>query len=47
MDLTESQIEELEAALARLESLDPADLPEPAAELAAVLSSILDQADGS
>ena len=45
MDLTDGQIEELEAALAKLESLDPADLPEPAAELAAVLNSILEQAD--
>lgn len=47
MDLTEGQIEKLEVALAKLESLDPADLPEPAAELAAILNSILEGADGS
>lgn len=47
MDLTDSQIEELEAALAKLESVDPADLPEPAAQLAALLNSILEEADPS
>ena len=42
MDLTETQIEELEAALERLQNLDPANLPEPAAELAELLGRILD-----
>lgn len=42
MDLSESQIEELELALERLQQLDPADLPEPAAELADLLAQILD-----
>jgi hypothetical protein len=47
MDLTEELIEKLEAALARLEELDPADLPEPAAELAALLGSILEESEPS
>jgi len=42
MDLTESQIEELETALEELETIDPADLPEPAAQLAELLGRILD-----
>ena len=40
--ITEEQIEKLEAVLTRLEELDPADVPEPAAELAALLGSILE-----
>lgn len=47
MDLTQEQIDKLEAALARLEELDPADLPEPAAELANLLGSILDESGSS
>lgn len=47
MDLTQEQIDKLEAALARLEELDPAELPEPAAELAALLSSILEESEPS
>ncbi len=47
MDLTPEQIERLEAALARLEELDPSELPEPAAELADLLSSILEESDSS
>ena len=42
MDLSESQIEELESALQQLETVDPASLPEPAAKLADVLGRILD-----
>jgi len=42
MDLTESQIGELETALEELETIDPASLPEPAARLADLLSRILD-----
>ena len=45
MDLTQDQIEKLEAALARLEQLDPAELPEPAAELADLLGSILEESE--
>jgi hypothetical protein len=47
MDLTQEQIDRLEAALARLEELDPAELPEPAAELAVLLSSILEESEPS
>ncbi len=45
MDLTETQIEDLEAALLRLEDVDPASLPEPAAELADLLATILEELD--
>ena len=47
MDLTQEQIEKLEEALARLEELDPAELPEPAAELANLLGSILEDSGPS
>jgi hypothetical protein len=46
MDLTRDQIEELEAALVRLEEVDPASLPGPAADLAELLGRILDQLEG-
>lgn len=42
MDLNKQQIDELEAALERLNQLDPALLPDPAAELAELLGRILD-----
>ena len=45
MDLTPEQIEEIERALNKLETLDPAELPEPAAELVALLSEILDETE--
>jgi hypothetical protein len=45
MDLTSDQIAEIEAKLAQLEELDPADLPAPAAELVALLGEILDESD--
>jgi len=45
MDLSPSQIEELETALEQLEALDPASLPEPAAQLADLLGKILDDMD--
>ena len=47
MDITEEQIEKLEAVLSRLEELDPADVPGPAAELAALLGSILEESEPS
>jgi hypothetical protein len=47
MDLTQEQINKLEAALARLEALDPADVPEPAAELADLLGTILEESETS
>lgn len=43
MDLSQSQIDDLEAALERLEDVDPATLPEPAAELAELLGRILEE----
>ncbi|MCI0425735.1 MAG: hypothetical protein L0Z49_02510 [Actinobacteria bacterium] len=47
MDLTPYQIEELETALEKLAALDPALLPGPAAELADLLSRILDELEES
>lgn len=47
MDLNDAQIAELEAALQRLEDIDPAELPEPAAELAELLGKILDDLESS
>ena len=43
MDLSASQIEEIEAALEKLDQLDPAQLPEPAAELVTLLAGILEE----
>jgi len=45
MDLTPEQIEEIEAKLAQLETMDPADLPEPAAELVTLLGKILEESE--
>jgi hypothetical protein len=45
MDLSPEQIEEIEAKLTELETMDPADLPEPAAELVTLLSRILDEGE--
>jgi len=47
MELTQFQVDEIEAALHRLEEVDPADLPEPAAELADLLSRLLDGMESS
>lgn len=47
MDLSESQIEEIEAALEKLDQLDPAQLPAPAAELARLLADILEDLETS
>jgi hypothetical protein len=47
MDLSPERIAEIERALEKLETLDPADLPEPAAELAALLSEILEETEES
>lgn len=43
MEFDDAQIEEIEAALEKLEQMDPADLPEPAAELADLLGRLLEQ----
>ncbi len=45
MDLNPEQIAEIEEMLTRLETVDPADLPEPAAELVALLGRILAESD--
>lgn len=42
MEIDEAQIEEIEAALEKLEQMDPAELPEPAAELAELLGRLLE-----
>jgi hypothetical protein len=47
MELSQDQIERLESVLARLANLDPAELPEPAAELAELLGAILEEDEGS
>lgn len=43
MDLTPEQIAEIESKLQDLETLDPAELPQPAAELVTLLSQILEE----
>jgi hypothetical protein len=45
MDLTPEQVDEIESMLDKLETLDPADLPEPAANLVALLSRILEESE--
>jgi hypothetical protein len=47
MELSQDQIERLESVLARLADLDPAELPEPAAELADLLGAILEEEETS
>lgn len=47
MDLSPEQIEEIEQALHRLETLDPAEIPEPAAELVNLLNQLLEETDES
>ena len=43
MEIDESQIQAIEAALEKLEEMDPSELPEPAAELAEILGTLLEQ----
>lgn len=45
MDLTPEQITQIEEALTRLNEVDAAALPEPAAELAALLGEILESTE--
>lgn len=47
MDITEAQISEIEAKLVELETLDPAELPEPASELVTMLTKILEESSDS
>lgn len=42
MDLSQEQIDEINLALEKLETVDPADLPEPAAALVDLLSRLLE-----
>jgi hypothetical protein len=45
MDLSAEKIEEIERVLQRLGELDPAELPEPAAELVTLLNEILEETE--
>ena len=43
MEIDESQMQAIEAALEKLEEMDPSELPEPAAELAEILGRLLEE----
>jgi len=45
MDLSPEEIDQISEALSKLESLDAAELPEPAAELVALLSRLLEETE--
>jgi len=45
MDLSPEEIDQISEALNKLESLDAAELPEPAAELVALLSRLLEETE--
>jgi len=45
MEVTPEERQRLEQALARLEALDPAELPEPAAQLAELLERMLESSE--
>lgn len=47
MNIPEDILAAIEEKLEELAELDPADLPEPAAELADILSSLLDDVEAS
>ena len=47
VELNRQQTEQIEDLLTQLEELDPAALPVPAVELAALLGEILEGTDGS
>jgi hypothetical protein len=46
MDIPEETITEFEQKLQEIAELDPADLPDPAAELAEMLNALLEELDG-
>lgn len=46
MDIPEETIALIEQKLQEIADLDPADLPDPAAELAEILNTILEGLDG-
>ena len=43
MEIDDARIEEIEEALKKLQQMDPADLPEPATELAELLGRMLEE----
>lgn len=45
MHLTPERIEEIELLMQRLEAIDPADLPEPAADMVTLLAQILEETE--
>jgi hypothetical protein len=45
MELTPTQIEEISERLEELRRIDPAELPQPATELAAILGRLLDSTE--
>lgn len=45
MDLSPEEIDQISEALSQLESVDAAELPEPAAELVALLSRLLEETE--
>lgn len=45
MDLSPEEIEEIEQALEKLETVDPAELPQPAAELVSLLNRLLEETE--
>jgi hypothetical protein len=47
MNISDDVLTSIEEKLAQLAELDPAELPQPAAELADILSSLLDEAEES
>ncbi len=47
MDLNEDIIRQIEDLLDRLKELDPAELPDPAAQLASLLGDLLEGLEGS
>ncbi len=47
MNISDETREEIEAKLRQIAELDPSELPEPAAELAELLGTILDQVEAS
>jgi hypothetical protein len=47
MDIPDETISRIELKLKEIAELDPADLPDPAAELAKMLNEILDQLDNT
>lgn len=47
MELSDEQRRSLEDLLSRIDELDPAEVPEPAAELAELLGEILERTEQS